>query len=74
MRVPVVIGQISADHQDKVFRNHRSKRLQLSEMWAWIYCHERLGGQADYVQLYKVYGAVIENHINYSPASAWAAL
>ena len=41
MRVLVEVGEVCADYQDRVFRNLRSKRLQLDEMWAWIYCKEK---------------------------------
>ena len=35
------IGIACADYQDKVFRNLNSRRLQLDEMWCWIYCKEK---------------------------------
>jgi IS1 family transposase len=41
LRVLVEIGAVCADYQDRVFRNLRCKRLQLDEMWAWIYCKEK---------------------------------
>jgi IS1 family transposase len=41
MRVLVEVGEVCADYQDKVFRNLQSRRLQLDEMWAWIYCKEK---------------------------------
>jgi len=41
MRVLVEVGQVCADYQDKVFRNLNSRRLQLDEMWCWIYCKEK---------------------------------
>jgi len=41
MRVLVEVGDVCADYQDHVFRNLRSKRLQLDEMWSWIYCKEK---------------------------------
>src|SRR6266478_6936547 len=41
MRVLVEVGSVCADYQDKAFRNLRTQRLQLDEMWAWIYCKER---------------------------------
>jgi IS1 family transposase len=41
MRVLVEVGEVCAIHQDQVFRNLRCKRLQLDEMWAWIYCKEK---------------------------------
>jgi IS1 family transposase len=41
MRVLVEVGEVCADYQDRVFRNLRCKRLQLDEMWSWIYCKEK---------------------------------
>jgi IS1 family transposase len=37
----VEVGEVCADYQDHAFRNLRSRRLQLDEMWAWIYCKEK---------------------------------
>jgi IS1 family transposase len=41
MRVLVEVGEVCAEYQDFAFRNLRSRRLQLDEMWAWIYCKEK---------------------------------
>lgn len=41
LRILVEVGEVCADYQDRVFRNLRCKRLQLDEMWAWIYCKEK---------------------------------
>jgi len=41
MRLLVEVGEVCADFQDHVFRNLRCNRLQLDEMWAWIYCKEK---------------------------------
>jgi IS1 family transposase len=41
MRLLVEVGEVCADYQDQVFRNLRSKRLQLDEMWSWIYCKDK---------------------------------
>jgi IS1 family transposase len=41
MRVLVEVGEVCADYQDGVFRNLSTRRLQLDEMWAWIYCKEK---------------------------------
>jgi IS1 family transposase len=41
LRVLVEIGDVCAEYQDHAFRNLRCKRLQLDEMWAWIYCKEK---------------------------------
>ena len=38
MRVLVEVGEVCADYQDRIFRNLNSRRLQLDEMWCWIYC------------------------------------
>jgi IS1 family transposase len=41
MRLLVEVGDVCADYQDKVFQNLNCCRLQLDEMWAWIYCKEK---------------------------------
>jgi IS1 family transposase len=41
MRLLVEVGDVCADFQDKAFRNLTCRRLQLDEMWAWIYCKEK---------------------------------
>jgi IS1 family transposase len=41
MRVLVEVGEVCADYQDRTFRNLRSRRLQLDEMWSWIYCKDK---------------------------------
>jgi len=41
MRVLVEVGAVCADYQDRVFRNLPTRRLQLDEMWAWIYCKQK---------------------------------
>jgi IS1 family transposase len=41
MRLLLEVGEICAVYQDQVFRNLKLKRLQLDEMWAWIYCKEK---------------------------------
>src|SRR5580700_10141553 len=41
MRLLVEVGEVCAEYQDYAFRNLQSKRLQLDEMWAWIYCKEK---------------------------------
>jgi IS1 family transposase len=41
MRALVEVGEVCADYQDRVFRNLQSKRLQLDEMWSWIYCKDK---------------------------------
>src|SRR2546427_8444908 len=41
MRVLVQVGAVCADYQDCMFRNLPTRRLQLDEMWAWIYCKQK---------------------------------
>jgi IS1 family transposase len=41
MRLLVEVGEVCAEYQDEVFRNLRCKRLQLDEIWTWIYCKEK---------------------------------
>jgi IS1 family transposase len=41
MRLLVEVGRVCADYQDRAFRNLSCRRLQLDEMWAWIYCKEK---------------------------------
>jgi IS1 family transposase len=41
LRLLAEIGRVCTDYQDKVFRNLSCQRLQLDEMWAWIYCKEK---------------------------------
>jgi len=41
MRVLVEVGQVCAEYQNRVFRNLDCRRLQLDEMWCWIYCKEK---------------------------------
>ncbi len=41
MRLLAEVGTVCAQYQDKVFRNLPCKRLQLDEMWSWIYCKEK---------------------------------
>ncbi|HTR46089.1 MAG TPA: IS1 family transposase [Verrucomicrobiae bacterium] len=38
MRFLVEIGQVCADHQDRVFRNLFCRRIQLDELWGFNYC------------------------------------
>jgi len=41
MRVLVEVGAVCADYQDRVFRNLPTRRLQVDEMWSWIYCKQK---------------------------------
>jgi IS1 family transposase len=38
MRLLVEVGEVCATYQDKVFRNLPCKRIQVDEMWAFLYC------------------------------------
>jgi hypothetical protein len=37
MRLLVDVGQVCADYQDHVLRNLSTRRLQLDELWSWIF-------------------------------------
>jgi IS1 family transposase len=41
MRLLVEVGEVCADYQNEVFQNLKCRRLQLDEMWSWIYCKEK---------------------------------
>ncbi len=41
MRLLVEVGEVCADYQDRTFRSLRCKRLQLDELWSWIYCKDK---------------------------------
>jgi hypothetical protein len=41
MRLLVEVGEVCADYQNKVFQNLNCRRLELDEMWAWIYCKQK---------------------------------
>jgi IS1 family transposase len=41
MRLLVEVGEVCAEYQDYAFRNLHCKRLQLDEMWSWIYCKDK---------------------------------
>jgi IS1 family transposase len=41
MRLLVEIGDVCADYQNQVFRNLRAQRLQIDELWSWIYCKDK---------------------------------
>ena len=40
-RLLVDVGSVAAEYQDDVLRNLSTKRLQLDEMWGWIYCKRK---------------------------------
>ena len=41
MRVLVEVGEVCTHYQNQVFRNLACRRLQLDEMWGWIFCKEK---------------------------------
>src|SRR5580693_6456362 len=41
LRLLIEVGEICAHYQDSVFKNLSSRRLQLDEMWSWIYCKDK---------------------------------
>jgi IS1 family transposase len=41
MRLLRETGEVCADYQDRVLRNLKSRRLQLDELWAFLYCKEK---------------------------------
>jgi IS1 family transposase len=41
MRLLVEVGTVAAQYQDEALRNLSTKRLQLDELWGWIYCKRK---------------------------------
>lgn len=41
LRLLIEVGEVCAHYQDSVFKNLSSRRLQLDEMWSWIYCKDK---------------------------------
>ena len=41
MRLLVEVGEVCARHQDRVFRNLQCRRLQLDELWTFLYCKDK---------------------------------
>lgn len=41
LRLLIEVGEVCAHYQDSVFNNLKSRRLQLDEMWSWIYCKDK---------------------------------
>lgn len=41
MRLLVEVGGVCLDYQDRVFRDLKCRRLQLDELWAFVYCKEK---------------------------------
>lgn len=41
MRLMVEAGTVAAEYQDKIFRNLKCRRIQVDELWGFIYCKEK---------------------------------
>ena len=41
LRVLVEVGAVCADYQDRVTRNLKSERVQIDEMWQFVYCKQK---------------------------------
>lgn len=41
MRLLVEVGDVCANYQDQVFRDLRAQRVQVDELWSWIYCKDK---------------------------------
>jgi hypothetical protein len=41
MRLLPEVGEVCADYQDRVLRNLKSRRVQLDELWGFLYCKEK---------------------------------
>ena len=41
MRLLREVGEVCADYQDRTLRHVNSRRLQLDELWAFLYCKEK---------------------------------
>lgn len=41
MRLLLEVGEVCEQYQREVFRNLQTRRIQLDELWAWIYCKEK---------------------------------
>jgi IS1 family transposase len=41
LRVLVEVGAVCADYQDRVMRNLKSERVQIDEMWQFVYCKQK---------------------------------
>jgi IS1 family transposase len=46
MRLVREIGEVCSDYQSRVFRNLPCKRIQVDELWAFVYCKEKKVTQA----------------------------
>jgi IS1 family transposase len=63
LRVLVEVGAVCADYQDRVMRNLKSERVQIDEMWQFVYCKER-----------HVTPAIAEKNPGAGDAWLWAAI
>jgi IS1 family transposase len=41
MRLLREVGEVSANYQDRVLRNLKSRRIQLDELWGFLYCKDK---------------------------------
>ncbi len=41
LRVLVEVGAVCADYQDRVMHNLKSERVQIDEMWQFVYCKQK---------------------------------
>jgi len=41
MRLLSEVGSVCADYQDRVLRNLKSRRIQLDELWGFLYCKDK---------------------------------
>ena len=41
MRLMVEAGNAAADYQDRVFQNLKCRRIQVDELWGFVYCKEK---------------------------------
>src|SRR5712692_7051380 len=41
MRLVLEVGDLCARYQDEVFRNLPCKRIQVDELWAFLYCKQK---------------------------------
>jgi len=41
MRLLRELGEVCADYQDRVLRNLKSRRIQLDELWRFLYCKDK---------------------------------
>jgi IS1 family transposase len=63
MRVLVEVGAVCADYQDRVFRNLKCQRMQIDEMWQFVYCKQKT-----------VTPAIAEKNPGAGDAWLWAAI